>query len=62
MIKITRALLPKKNEVFPPWQGMQYLHNMFTGLAKLTPLDNNRYPDIHWTSVQEVLSKRERKI
>jgi nucleoside-diphosphate-sugar epimerase len=61
MIKITRALLPKKNEVFPPWQGMQYLHNMFTGLPKLTPLDNNRYPNIHWTSVQEVLSKRERK-
>jgi len=61
MIKITRVLLPKKNEVFPPWQGMQYLHNMFTGLPKLTPLDNNRYPNIRWTSIQEVLSKRERK-
>jgi nucleoside-diphosphate-sugar epimerase len=57
MIKITRALLPKKKEVFPPWQGMQYLHNMFTGLPKLAPLDNNRYPGIHWTSVREVLSK-----
>ncbi len=61
MIKITRALLPKKKEVFPPWQGMQYLHNMFTGLPKLAPLDNNRYSDIHWTSVQEVLSKRDVK-
>lgn len=61
MIKITRVLLPKKNEVFPPWQGMQYLHNMFTGLPKLTPLDNNRYPNVHRTTVQEVLSKRERK-
>jgi len=61
MIRITRVLLPKKSEVFPPWQGMQYLHNMFTGLPKLTPLDNNRYPNIHWTSVQEVLSKQARK-
>jgi uncharacterized protein YbjT (DUF2867 family) len=61
MIKITRTLLPKKKEVFPPWQGMQYLHNMFTGLPKLAPLDNNRYADIHWTSVQEILLKRELK-
>lgn len=58
MIKITRALLPKKDEVFPPWQGMQYLHNMFTGLPKLSPLDNTRYSNIHWTSVEEVLTKR----
>jgi uncharacterized protein YbjT (DUF2867 family) len=58
MIKITRALFPKKKEVFPPWQGMQYMHNMFTGLPKLTPLDNNRYSDIHWTSVKEVLKSR----
>jgi len=58
MIRLTRTLLPKKDEVFPPWQGMQYLHNMFTGLPKLTPLNNNRYPDIYWTPVQEVLAKR----
>lgn len=59
MIKITRFLKPKKKEVFPPWQGMQYLHNMFTGLPRLTPLDNNRYAGIHWTSVREILLKRE---
>jgi uncharacterized protein YbjT (DUF2867 family) len=56
MIKITRTLLPKKKEVFPPWQGMQYLHNMSTGLPKLEPLDNHRYTGIHWTTVQEVLT------
>lgn len=61
MIKITRVLLPKKKEVFPPWQGMQYLHNMFTGLPKLAPLDNDRYAGIEWTSVREVLSGRELK-
>ena len=58
MIKITRTLFPKKEEVFPPWQGMQYLHNMYSGLPKLHPLDNDRYPSIHWTSVQEVLKAK----
>lgn len=61
MIKITRTLLPKKEDVFPPWQGMQYLHNMFTGLPKLEPLDNDRYPGIKWTRVKEVLATREIK-
>ena len=58
MIKMTKALMPASDDVFPPWQGMQYLHNMFTGRPKLAPLDNARYPDIRWTSVQEVLATR----
>ncbi|GAA4372116.1 NmrA family NAD(P)-binding protein [Hymenobacter koreensis] len=58
VIKLTKALMPASDDVFPPWQGMQYLHNMFTGLPKLAPLDNNRYPEIHWTSVREVLATK----
>jgi hypothetical protein len=58
MIKITHAISPGKNETFPAWQGMQYMHDMFTGKPKLEPLDNSRYPNIQWTSVQEVLEKR----
>lgn len=58
LIKVTRFLFPQENNVFPAWQGMQYLHNMFSGLAKLTPLDNDRYPDIRWTTAQEFLSAR----
>ncbi|MBF9224245.1 NmrA family NAD(P)-binding protein [Hymenobacter ruricola] len=58
MSKIAKALTPKNDDVFPPWQGMQYLHNMFTGKPKLAPLDNARYPEIRWTSVQEVLATR----
>ena len=57
MIKITRALVPKKDEVFPPWQGMQYLYDMFTGLPKLQSLDNDRYASIRWTSLRELLSE-----
>jgi uncharacterized protein YbjT (DUF2867 family) len=56
MIKITRTLFPQKKEVFPPWQGMQYLHNMLSGLAKLHLIDNQRYPEIRWTPVREVLA------
>ena len=58
LIKVTKALMPASDDVFPPWQGMQYLHNMFSGLPKLAPLDNARYPDIRWTSVREVLAAR----
>lgn len=56
MIKVMRTIAPGKNEVFPPWQGMQYLHNMLSGLPKLEPLDNGRYPEIKWTKVREVLA------
>ena len=55
MIKITRTLMPAPNDVFPPWQGMQYLHNMLSGQAKLPSLDNDRYPDVQWTSLRELL-------
>jgi uncharacterized protein YbjT (DUF2867 family) len=56
MINVTRTLVPAENEIFPPWQGMQYLHNMLTGQVKLPePLDNARYPDIRYTRIREVL-------
>ncbi|MCI1189406.1 NmrA family NAD(P)-binding protein [Hymenobacter sp. DH14] len=58
LINVTKALMPSSDDVFPPWQGMQYLHNMFTGLPKLNPLDNSRYPEIRWTPVREVLAAR----
>jgi len=59
MIKLARRLAPAPKEVFPPWQGMQYMHNMFTGLPKLRVLDNDRYPDLKWTKVREVLAARQ---
>jgi uncharacterized protein YbjT (DUF2867 family) len=56
IIKITRTILPQPNELYPPWQGMQYMHNMFSGLTKLEPLDNDRYPGVRWTTVRDVLA------
>ena len=58
LIKVARTLAPARREVFPAWQGMQYLRNMFSGLPKLAPLDNDRYPGIRWTPVHEVLARR----
>jgi hypothetical protein len=55
------ALFPQKKEAFPAWQGMQYLHNMFTGLPRLAPPDTHRYPKIRFRSVREVLAARPAK-
>lgn len=43
-----------ENELYPKWQGSQYMHSMFT--AQNTPNDNLRYADIEWTSAFGVLS------
>jgi nucleoside-diphosphate-sugar epimerase len=58
LIKFTRTVFPQSKAVYPPWQGMQYMHNMFSGLPKLEPLDNDRYPGVRWTTVRDVLAAR----
>ncbi|RYG34733.1 NmrA family protein [bacterium] len=45
-----------ENELYPRWQGMEYLHGMFGGRAKLEPLDNDRYSDLGWTRVKDLLA------
>ncbi len=56
MIGVTRRLFPAKDQVFPAWQGMQYLHNMFDGRAPSAPVDNARY-DVAWTDLRRVLDQ-----
>jgi uncharacterized protein YbjT (DUF2867 family) len=58
MIKVMRRLMPSSQALYPPWQGMQYMHNMCSGLAKLEPLDNDRYPAIKWTAARNVIASR----
>lgn len=54
--KKDRAAHPEgEREVFPAWQGKQYLHSMFS--VHNDPLDNNRYSDVEWTSANEVMAK-----
>ena len=58
MIAVTRKIAPRSGDVFPAWQGMQYTRDMFDGRARLEPLDNDRYPGLHWTSARDVLKTR----
>ena len=55
LIALARTVAPAKRDLFPAWQGMQYMRNMFDGRAKLSPLDNDRYPGIRWTTGRDVL-------
>jgi len=57
LIKVARMVAPAEKEIFPAWQGMQYMRNMFDGRAKLEPLDNDRYPGLRWTTARDVLSR-----
>ncbi|MBB4078172.1 hypothetical protein GGR28_000773 [Lewinella aquimaris] len=57
VIDVTRLVAPKREEIYPAWQGMQYMRNMYSGRGKLHELDNDRYPDMKWTGVREVLSR-----
>ncbi|WP_458118841.1 NmrA family NAD(P)-binding protein [Paenibacillus sp. Z6-24] len=54
---IARRFDVKQEDPFPAWQGMQYMNGMFTGAGKLPQLDNDRYPDMQWTSARQVLSE-----
>lgn len=55
LIKIARTIAPGKNDLYPAWQGMQYMRNMGDKRAILPKTDNKRYPNIHWTTVKELL-------
>jgi len=59
MIKITQKLAPAPDELYPAWQGMQYMHNMIDERSTMAKLDNDRYPEIKWTAVKNVLAKSE---
>jgi uncharacterized protein YbjT (DUF2867 family) len=43
------------DKLVPAWQGMQYLENMVSGKGKLDPLDNDRYPELVWTTLEQAL-------
>lgn len=55
MIKMTKVMAPGPGEVYPPWQGMQYMHSMYVGRSKHDRLDNSRYP-VKFTTAKELLT------
>lgn len=57
MIRLAKLLTPQPTAVFPPWQGMQYLRDMFSGRGKLDLLDVDRYSGIVATSLRDFIAR-----
>ncbi len=57
MIKLTRVFSPSKNELYPAWQGMQYMRDMMEGRVVFQKYDNDRYANINWTTSKDFLEK-----
>ena len=54
-IQHARAANPAgEQQLYADWQQMQYMLSMFS--VQNIPLDNQRYPDLAWTSVPELLA------
>ncbi|RYE25019.1 MAG: NAD-dependent epimerase/dehydratase family protein [Sphingobacteriaceae bacterium] len=54
--KSQRAADPEgENQLYPKWQQSQYMYSMFS-IQNLHP-DNNRYPEIKWTTARDVLAR-----
>ena len=59
LINIARTVAPGGDDLYPAWQGMQYMRDMLDGRAEMHTLDNNRYPGIQWTTAWDVLTAHE---
>ncbi len=57
LIGVTRFFSPSKNELYPAWQGMQYMRDIMEGRIIFQKYDNDIYLNIKWTSVNEFLIK-----
>lgn len=55
IIKVAKFFGKNSPELYPAWQGMQYMRDMMEGRAERNTHANDRYKDIHWTSVEEYL-------
>ena len=54
-----RAAHPEgEAQLYVAWQQSQYMYSMFT--VQSDPLDNDRYPDLTWTSAHDVLLAAQR--
>ena len=55
IIKTMKFFSPAKKDLYPIWQGMQYMRDMMEGRVKIHSYDNNRYEDMDWTKVKDLL-------
>lgn len=57
LIGAVKTVAPEPDAVFPAWQGMQYTRDMFSGRVQLASLDNERYPELTFTTVADKFSQ-----
>jgi len=55
IIKTMKFFSPAKKDLYPIWQGMQYMRDMMEGRAKIDSYDNDRYQGMIWTSIKDLL-------
>jgi hypothetical protein len=55
LIKVIRFFSPSESELYPAWQGLQYMRDLMEGRIQIQNHDNNRYPNIQWTTVKDFL-------
>ncbi|WP_036678784.1 NmrA family NAD(P)-binding protein [Daejeonella oryzae] len=58
LIKVARTISPAEKELYPAWQGMQYMRDMFEGRARISHYDNDRYPGMHWTGLNKCFQSK----
>jgi uncharacterized protein YbjT (DUF2867 family) len=56
IIKIARFFNAGAQDLYPAWQGMQYMRNMIDDRSNLNKSDTNRYADVQWTTVKDLIS------
>jgi hypothetical protein len=57
LIKTTRFFSPSKKELYPAWQGMQYMRDLMEGRIVFQKYENDRYTAIKWITAKEFLIK-----
>jgi NAD(P)-dependent dehydrogenase (short-subunit alcohol dehydrogenase family) len=55
IIKIAKTIAPSKGELYPAWQGMQYMRDMMDERGKIDIFDKGRYDDLKWMRVKAFL-------
>ena len=55
IIKTMKFFNAAEKDLYPIWQGMQYMRDMMEGRVKINSYDNNRYESMNWMSVKELL-------
>ena len=61
IISIAKFFDFSKKELYPAWQGMQYMRDMMEGRAVIKKHDNDRYP-IVWTKLEDYINAEKKFI